>query len=65
MTKRGPLTMREGHDREQDDEYVRSLTPAERVAMAWSLSLQAWEFAGSDPERRLQRNVVVVKRRER
>lgn len=40
-----------------------SLTPAERLAMVWPLTLEAWAF--KDPsivERRFQRHVVRVKR---
>jgi hypothetical protein len=47
----------------EDDSYVRSLTPAERMAMVWPLTLQAWEFKeGFDHEPRLQRHVVRVVR---
>ena len=47
----------------EDDAYVRSLSPAERIAMVWPLTLQAWAFKeGLDDEPRLQRHVVRVVR---
>jgi hypothetical protein len=50
------------HDPE-DDAYVRSLSPAERVAMVWPLTLAAWAFKeGLGIEPRLQRHVVRVVR---
>jgi hypothetical protein len=50
------------HDPE-DDAYLRSLSPEERIAMVWPLTLQAWAFKeGLDHEPRLQRHVVRVVR---
>ena len=44
--------------REQDDN-----TPAERIAMVWTLTLQAWAFqGGGDAESRLRRDVGRVVR---
>jgi hypothetical protein len=46
-----------------DDSYVLSLTPAQRMEMVWQLSLQAWAFKeGLDVEPRLRRDVVRVVR---
>jgi len=46
---------------EGKDEYVARMTPAERVALVWTLTVQAWQF--KDPsfrESRLRRDVVRV-----
>lgn len=41
-------------------------TPAERVAMMWQLAVDAWTFTGTfDPESRLQRHLVELRRRGR
>ena len=47
----------------EDD--LAGTTPAERIAMVWPMTLDAWAFLG-DPgaESRLQRHVVRVVRRE-
>ncbi|MBI4539115.1 MAG: hypothetical protein HY704_06345 [Gemmatimonadetes bacterium] len=43
---------------------VRDLTPADRLAMVWQLTLQAWAFKGEiDGEPRLRRDVGRVIRR--
>jgi hypothetical protein len=50
----------------EDDPYVDRLTPGERMALVWPLTLQAWAFKeGVTPEPRLRRDVVRVVRRER
>ena len=47
----------------EDRSFVLSLTPSERVAMVWTLTCQAWSFAGDfDCESRLPRHVVRVVR---
>jgi hypothetical protein len=47
----------------EDD--LRMSTPAERLAMVWPLTLDAWLFKGrSVGEPRLQKHIVCVKRRE-
>ena len=41
-------------------------TPAELIGMMWQLTVDAWSFKEDlDPEARLQRDVVVLKKRER
>ncbi len=41
-------------------------TPAERLAMMWQLTLDAWAFTGDErAQSRLQRHIVNVLRRER
>jgi len=48
----------EGHD-----PYVKTLSPSDRVAMVWQLTLQAWAF--KEPgfrEPRLRRDVVHTRR---
>jgi hypothetical protein len=45
------------------DDAVRRMTAAERIAMVWTLSVQAWQFkepGGDEP--RLRRHVVRVVR---
>ena len=57
-----PVRVSRLHD-EEDDAYVRSLSPAERIAMVWPLTLQAWGFKeGLEDEPRLQRDVVRLVR---
>ena len=57
-----PVRVTRLHDPE-DDAHMRSLSPAERFAMVWPLTLQAWAFKeGLDDEPRLQRHVVRVVR---
>lgn len=61
---RYPVKLRRLHDPE-DDSYVLSLTPGQRMEMVWQLTLQAWAFKeGLDVEPRLRRDVVRVVRRE-
>jgi hypothetical protein len=50
---------------EDDDDYYASLTPAERIAMIWPLTVDAYTFAGVPIEPRLRRDVVRLVRRER
>ena len=51
------------HDRE-DDAYLRSLSPAQRMQMVWQMTLDAWAFKeGLADEPRLRRDVVRVVRR--
>jgi hypothetical protein len=63
MTKRKILVRKRSlHDPEEDD--LKDKTPAELIGMMWQLTLDAWSFKGKlDAESRLQRDVVVLKRR--
>lgn len=46
---------------EGEEPYLRSLSPAARVAMVWPITLQAWAFKGGlTGEPRLRRDVVRV-----
>ena len=46
-----------------DDHYVEQLSPGERMAMVWPLTLQAWAFVeGLGDEPRLRRDVGRVVR---
>jgi len=46
------------------DRDLPTTTPAERLAMMWQLTLDAWAFTGaSDAQSRLQRHVVRLVRR--
>ena len=48
---------------EGDESYLRSLTPAERIAMVWPITLQAWAFKeGPRGEPRLRRDAVRIVR---
>lgn len=48
---------------EEREDAVRSMTPAERIAMVWQLTCQAWMFReGQLVEPRLRRHVVRVVR---
>jgi hypothetical protein len=59
-----PVRKRRLHDPEPDD--VAHLTPAERMAMVWPLTLAAWAFK-NDPDApdRLPRHVIRLVRRGR
>ena len=47
-----------------DHDYYASLTPEQRVAMVWPLTITAWKFAQPDGfESRLSRHVARVERR--
>jgi hypothetical protein len=49
-----------------NDEYWRSMTPADRLALMWQLALDAWAFTGqSSAESRLPRHIVRVHRAPR
>lgn len=48
---------------EPEDDYVARLTPAERMALVWPITLQAWAFqTGTTDEPRLRRDVGRVVR---
>jgi hypothetical protein len=59
-----PTRLRRLHDPDadrDDDAFVQSLTPGERMDMVWQLTLQAWAFKeGLVDEPRLRRDVVRV-----
>jgi hypothetical protein len=45
--------------RQGTERDVRALPPAQRIAMVWTLSVQAWQFKEpTDEERKLRRNIV-------
>ncbi len=48
---------------EADEVWTDALEPAERIAMVWQLTMQAWAFKGLDHEPRLRRDVVRIVRR--
>jgi hypothetical protein len=49
---------------QHDAEYWRQIPPAERVRLAWRLSVEQWELAGRLPdEPRLCRSVASVRGR--
>lgn len=48
---------------DRPDEFLQNCTPAERVSMVWSLTMDAWSFSGEQNlESRLQRHVVSTER---
>jgi hypothetical protein len=48
-----------------DDEYVPA-SPAERIAMVWELTAEAWSLQGEDlAQRRLQRHITNLVRQQR
>ena len=50
---------------DNEDDLLKSTTPAERVAMMWQLTVDAWAFKGEQvAELRLPRHIVRVLRRE-
>ena len=51
-------------DERLDREFWAALTPEERVAETWRLTVEQWELKGWDPgESRLRRTVARVVRR--
>lgn len=51
-------------DQGDDRSYYDSLTPAQRIALVWPLTITAWKFACPDGfEQRLSRHVTRVERR--
>jgi len=55
-----------GEEQRADRDYWKSLTPAQRLAMMWQLTIDAWSFKGEPiAESRLPRHVVRVYRRGR
>jgi hypothetical protein len=49
-----------------DDDDLRDKSPQELLGMMWQLALNAWAFKENiDAAPRLQRHVVVLKRRRR
>lgn len=51
---------------EEGSEPASTLTPAERIALVWPLTVEAWTFKdGRFDESRLRRDVVRVVRRGR
>jgi len=51
---RNPTLERQGTERD-----VRDLTPAQRMAMVWTLSGQAWQFKEPTDEERMVRRKIV------
>jgi hypothetical protein len=52
-------------DQDNTDDLVKT-SPADRIAMVWPLTLNAWSFKeGRLAEPRLQRHIIRVYRRER
>ena len=50
----------------RESEDLKDKTPAERIGMMWQLAIDAWSFKENlDAEPRLQRHIVVLKKRER
>lgn len=62
--KRISITKRPLHSSDHDP-GLRQKTPAELIGMMWQLALNAWSFKENlNVEPRLQRHVVVLKRRK-
>lgn len=63
MTRRNvTVSIRRLQDRE-DDSGIGALTPAERLELAWRITVDTWAFMGDDgAEFRLPRHVVRVVR---
>ena len=55
-----------GEEQRADRDYWKSLTPAQRLAMMWQLTIDAWSFKGEPiAESRLPRHVVRIVQRGR
>ena len=64
LMKKGLVRKFSLHDPGEDD--LKGKSPGERMGMVWQLTLDAWAFKEKlDAESRLQRDVVVLKRRGR
>lgn len=62
MKKKILVRKRSLHDPEEDD--LKGKAPGELLGMMWQLTLDAWAFKEKlDAESRLQRHIVVLKRR--
>jgi hypothetical protein len=62
--ERRNIQIRKKSLKEETDD-LKNTTPAERWAMMWQLTLDAWAFKGETVvESRLQRNIVRVFRRK-
>jgi hypothetical protein len=46
-------------ERQGTERDVRDLTPAQRMAMVWTLSGQAWQFKEPTDEERMVRRKIV------
>lgn len=60
------VTVKKSSLRDADDgESLKGKTPQELIGMMWQLALDAWSFKENiSAEPRLQRHVVVLKRRK-
>lgn len=57
------LRVKRLHEQDREDELVRA-TPAERLAMVWPLTVDAWAFLDqARAQSRLQRHIVRLQRR--
>lgn len=66
MDRRHYPTRKTGLDNYTEEPGLQDLTPSERMAMVWTLTLQAWAFAEDlRDEPRLRRDVGRVIRRGR
>ena len=67
MKKRGNITGTVFRTPEQleksEREFLRKLTPAERIALTWELSKEQWELKGDDDESGLSRHHTRLIRR--
>jgi hypothetical protein len=65
MTDRSKMKVRRAHVHDADPSDERVLSPEERLALVWPLTVSAWAFRGisvADSDR-LRRDVVRVIRR--
>lgn len=59
------IRIRKASLHEPDGDDLKGKTPAQLIAMMWQLALNAWSFKENiNVEPRLQRHVVVLKRRK-
>ena len=52
------------HRKDDDDGFVEG-EPGALFVMVWEITSDVWSFGGKDVERRLQRDVVSLVRRDR
>lgn len=57
------MTATRPHDGSDDNHDERDLTPAERLAMVWPLTIRAWAAAGrlDEATRPMQRHIVQIR----
>jgi len=66
VNERKDITVRMSRTREEaeraDREFLKKLTPAERIELTWQLSQEQWESKGADESRLSRHHTRVIRR---